>query len=209
MGCFVVEQRTKDGMFNATALLKQWNEVNRHQKQMVHYTTNSSTSEFVKALMGEEKLKERKSVLLQTRGKNGGTWMHPLLFLDFAMWLNPAFKVKVLKFVSDQMIAYRNEAGDAYKELSEAVSKIVAPDFMRLAIQNVARGLNYIIFGSHKQAMRNEHGDEKKMKELFEFERQVAMLINDGFLQSYGQTMNYLRAKYVQRHTPKVFNTHK
>lgn len=26
MGQFKVEQRTKDGMFNATALLKQWNE---------------------------------------------------------------------------------------------------------------------------------------------------------------------------------------
>lgn len=24
---YIVEQRTKDGMFNATALLKQWNEV--------------------------------------------------------------------------------------------------------------------------------------------------------------------------------------
>lgn len=27
MGCFSVEQRTKDGFFNATALLKQWNEI--------------------------------------------------------------------------------------------------------------------------------------------------------------------------------------
>lgn len=44
--------------------------------------------------------------------------MHPLMFIDFAMWLNPAFKVKVLKFVSDQMLSYRNEVGEAYKQLA-------------------------------------------------------------------------------------------
>lgn len=36
--------------------------------------------------------------------------MHPLLFIDFAMWLNPAFKVKVLKFVYDELIKFRNLA---------------------------------------------------------------------------------------------------
>lgn len=212
MGCFAVEQRTKDCMFNATALLKQWNTTSGEKKEITKFFENDNTKEFILALMEAENLHTQKNAYVKSRARadrGGGTWMHPILFVKFAMWLNPRFEVQVIKFVSDQMIAYRNEAGDAYKELSEAVSKIVAPDFMRLAIQNVARGLNYIIFGSHKQAMRNEHGDEKKMKELFEFERQVAMLINDGFLQSYGQTMNYLRAKYVQRHTPKVFNTHK
>ncbi|MBC7407182.1 MAG: KilA-N domain-containing protein [Arcicella sp.] len=33
------------------------------------------------------------------KGVNAGTWMHPILFIDFAMWINPKFKVKVLKFV--------------------------------------------------------------------------------------------------------------
>ena len=41
-------------------------------------------------------------VYLKTRGKyNGGTWMHPMLFIDFAMWINPSFKYDVLKFVYD------------------------------------------------------------------------------------------------------------
>ncbi len=30
MGSFDVKQRTKDSMFNATALLEQWNTVNSH-----------------------------------------------------------------------------------------------------------------------------------------------------------------------------------
>lgn len=101
MGDFDVLQRTSDGMFNATALLKQWNNYSGQKKQMIHYTENASTNEFVNALISEENLKERNSVVMQTRGKTGGTWMHPLLFIDFAMWLNPAFKVKLLRFVYD------------------------------------------------------------------------------------------------------------
>ena len=106
MSDFDVLQRTSDGMFNATVLLNQWNKHSGLQKQMVHYTDNLTTNEFINALLSEENLKERNSVLIQTRGKTGGTWMHPLLFIDFAMWLNPSFKVKVLKFVYDELIKY-------------------------------------------------------------------------------------------------------
>ena len=34
MGDFKVEQRTKDGYFNATTLLKQWNEANEKKKEI-------------------------------------------------------------------------------------------------------------------------------------------------------------------------------
>ena len=76
-----------------------------------------------------------KSIVVVTRGKNGGTWMTPLMFLDFAMWLNPAFKVKVLKFVQDEMIKFRNEAGDNHKEMASAIQKIVSKDFMPVAMK--------------------------------------------------------------------------
>lgn len=72
MGTFNVIQRTKDGMFNATELLKQWNKNNGQQKQMVHYTDNASTKEFINALLIEESLKERNSVVMQPR--RGKQW---------------------------------------------------------------------------------------------------------------------------------------
>lgn len=37
MGEFKVAQRTKDGMFNATALLKQWNEKSISERKMANY----------------------------------------------------------------------------------------------------------------------------------------------------------------------------
>lgn len=35
------------------------------------------------------------------------------------MWINPKFEVKVIKFAFDELIKYRNDAGDNYKLLTE------------------------------------------------------------------------------------------
>ncbi len=203
---FIVEQRTKDGMFNATHLLKQWNESTGQQKTIAHYMENSATQEFVKALMDEESFTCRNSAYVVSKARTdrgGGTWMHPLMFIDFAMWLNAAFKVKVLKFVSDQMLAYRNEAGEAYKVLSSAVGKIVTANNMKQQMPLIAKAINWVVFGNHQKEIRNDYGEEQKQRELFEMERQIAMLINDGFLRSKDEVINYLRRKFSEKYIPQ------
>lgn len=205
MGEFQVAQRTKDGMFNATALLNQWNNASGQQKQMVHYFGNNSTKEFVDTLIAKENLKERNSVYLKSRGKNGGTWMHPFLFIDFAMWLNPSFKYEVLKFVYDQMIKYRNEAGDAYRDLSASVYKIVDTSRMSMLMSQISKGINFVVFGEHRPAIRNDKGTEEDQRKLYEMERKVSSLINEGFLKSYDEVMDYLRRRYRERNMPVVF----
>ncbi len=196
---FKVEQRTKDGYFNLTGLLNSWNSETGAKKELKDYFGNKATQEFIKALAEEENLKGEKSPYLASRGKNGGTWGHPLLFIDFAMWLNPAFKVKVLKFVSDQMLSYRNEAGEAYKMLASAVSQIVPRNSIREYMETIAKGLNWIIVGRHDKMVRNEYGTEEKQKEYFLLEKQVAMLINDGFLKTGDEVVNYLRTKFQKK----------
>lgn len=208
MGCFSVEQRTKDGMFNATALLKQWNESAGEKKEIKKFFENQNTKEFISALIEEENLNGEKSAYLTSRGKyNGGTWMHPILFVKFAMWLNPRFEVKVIKFIYDQMIAYRNEAGDAYRELSMAVAKIVAPNFMQSAMKQLAQAINYCVFNEHATAIRNKHGEESKMRQLFELERKVASLIDEGFINKFDNVIEYLRNQWRRTNTPKVFQS--
>ena len=197
---FTVEQRTKDGYFNLTGLLNIWNSEMGSKKELKDYLGNKATQEFIKALAEEENLNGEKSPYLASRGKNGGTWGHPLLFIDFAMWLNPTFKVKVLKFVSDQMLSYRNEAGEAYKALASAVGKIVPKNCMRKYMETIAKGINYIIVGKHEHLVRNEYGTEEKQKEYFELEKQVAMLINDGFLKTGDEVVNYLRKKFTKKY---------
>lgn len=201
MGDFDVSQRTKDGMFNATALLKQWNAQDGvAQRKLDNYFASTKTTEFINTIIEREKLNTPKMVYLKTRGSNGGTWMHPLLFIDFAMWINPSFKYDVLKFVYDQMIKYRNDSGDAYKLLSSAVGSIVPKNDMRKYMQTIAKGINYIIVGRHEHMVRNECGTEEIQKEYFELEKQVAMLINDGFLKTGEEVVIYLRKKFIKKY---------
>lgn len=210
MGNFHVEQRTKDGMFNATDLLKQWNASSGQQKDIAHYFENSSTEEFVNALISEENFTSRNSVYVKSKARmdrGGGTWMHPIMFIDFAMWLNPAFKVKVIKFVYDQMLKYRNDAGDAYKELSSSINSIVPNTFMPQAMRKIGEALNYVVFNEHEPMLRNKKGSEDSMRELFELEHRLAENINDGLITSYDQVITFLRKRYSNKYYPKVFNT--
>ena len=214
MGKFNVIQRTKDGMFNSTDLLRQWNEhviLNRDnsphlkQKDLKEFLSNKGTREFIDALMEEENLHASKLVYETTRGRHyGGTWMHPILFVKFAMWLNPRFEVQVIKFVYDQMIHFRNEAGDAYRELSSAIAKIVSKSFMPQAMRKVGEALNWIIFDQHERMIRNKQGEESKQRDLWMLEKKVADLINEGFILDYDRLITYLRKVWHNRNTPKV-----
>jgi len=202
MGDFYVYQRTSDGMFNATELISQWNKYSGQQKQMVHYTDNNSTDEFIEALLSEENLKERNSVLIKTRGKHGGTWMHPLLFIDFAMWLNPSFKIKVLKFVYDQLIQYRIEAGDTYREMTTQIARISKKSDVPVNIASIASALNHIVYGRHERDLRNKEAEEQSMRELLKLQIKVTELIREGFIKTYDQLINYLRKLWTDKYQP-------
>lgn len=198
---FVVEQRTKDAFFNATSLLKQWNEqTGVTQRHLDKYFASSKTVEFIQTIMKRENLNTPKMVYLKSRGRNGGTYMHPILFIDFCMWINPSFKYDVLRFVYDKMLTYRNEAGDAYRELASAMNKICAPHQMKRYMPILGKGINYIVTNKHDKQLRNEYGTEEKQKEYFELEKQVAMLINEGFLKTPEDVVNYLRRKFQQKY---------
>lgn len=210
MGEFSVKQRTKDGFFNATELLKQWNRVSGMKKEVTKFLDLGSTSELVKIIMEREDLHTQDSTYVKSRasrGDNAGTWMHPVLFIDFAMWINPSFKYDVIKFVYDDMIRYRNLAGDSYKELASAISKIVPKTFIPKAMQKVGEALNWIVFDSHEPLLRNKHGNESKQRELWQLEKKVADLINEGFILDYDILISYLRKQYQKRNLPNVFQS--
>ena len=206
MGEFEVNQRTSDGMFNATALLKQWNENSDSDKRMNDFLDSKSTKEFVEALKSnaEKTALTENQVVIKSKGIFGGTWMHPYLFIDFAMWLNPTFKVQVLKFVYDELIKYRNEAGDAYHEMCSSIAGIVdKKESASVAITKVAKALNYIVYNAHEAEIRNKQAEESKVKELAELERDITKLINRGFIKTYDQLIKYLRQLWSEKYAPK------
>ena len=210
---FSVVQRTSDGYFDGSELLRQWNNVEGNpRRRMSEFIDSPKVKEFLKALADDESHRSKTDIgenqlLIKVKGKNtkeGKTpdkvWMNPLLFIKFAMWINPTFEVKVLRFVYDEMIRYRNDAGDAYKELSSAVMKIVPKDFMPKAMQKVGEALNWVIFNNHEKMLRN------KQRELWQLEKKVADLINEGFITNFDNLISYLRNQYQKRNYPQVFN---
>lgn len=173
---------------------------------MDDFFANKNVKEFLDALIEEENLTCRNSVYVTSKGRyQGGTWMHPILFIKFAMWLNPRFEVQVIKFVYDQMLKYRNDAGDAYKELSSAINSIVPNTFMPQAMRKIGEALNYVVFNEHEQMLRNKKGSEESMRELFELERRLAENINDGLINNFEQAITFLRKRYANKYYPKVF----
>ena len=103
------------------------------------------------------------------------------------------------------VIRYRNDAGDAYKELGSAVQKIVPKEFMPKAMQKVGEALNWVVFNSHEKMLRNKQGDESKQRELWQLEKKVADLINEGFITNFDNLISYLRKQYSKRNYPAVF----
>ena len=61
-----------------------------------------TTEEFIETIILKENLKDRNSVVNIIRGKYGGTWMHPYLFVKFAMWLDPNFMLMGIKLYDDR-----------------------------------------------------------------------------------------------------------
>lgn len=218
IGDFELPQRTIDGYFNASRLVSQWNNVEGNPKRDISkYLSQGPTKELIRTIVEKEgfsfptdsgKLDNQIVKTITYRKASVGRarkdyFLHPVLFIDFAMWISPFFKYDVIKFAYDQMIAYRNEAGDAYKALGAAVSKIVDNGFLRIAISNISKAVNWVVFNRHEKMIRNKFGEEGKMKELFSLEHKLADLIEDGFITSYEQLISYLRKKWIERWQPK------
>lgn len=203
MGEFNVTQRTKDGFFNATSLLKQWNEKTGMKKEVTKFLDLESTTELVKVIMCRENLHTQDSTYVKSRasrGDNAGTWMHPVLFIDFAMWINPTFKYDVIKFVYDEMIKFRNLSGDAYPTMCKAVKSILPEDIFREKVKDLARSLNIIVYGKHESEMRNKFADESKLRELYELEMNIAQWIEIGMVKNYQQLKSALTNLYYKKY---------
>ncbi len=186
--------------------MKQWNEFSGMSKKLDHFFDNKATDEFISVIQTRENLHTRNSVYVKSRaswGINAGTWMHPFLFIDFAMWLNPEFKYEVIKFVYDELIKYRNEAGDAYREMAASIRTIVPKKELPVKISHVAKAINHIVCNSHETEIRNKLADESKVKELAQIEKDVAMLINGKFIKSFDSLINHFQELWREKYVPK------
>ena len=158
-----IHQRTSDSYFNATDMLAYYNKVNNSSKRFADFWENQNTKLFLDALTTEFYNVDNSAHLdlyTTTRGKGGSTWMHPYLFVKFCFWLSPSFEVKVIKWVYDNLIDFRIDAGDYYKDMSKAIldtySKWYGKNPDPLVFIKEANYLNLLVYGVSKGRLRNE-----------------------------------------------------
>ena len=221
VGNFELPQRTIDGYFNASRLVSQWNSIEGNPKRDISkYLAQNPTKELINTIAQKEGLSFSTDVgkidnqivkVTNYRKSNIGRsrkdyFLHPILFIDFAMWISPFFKYDVIKFAYDQMIEYRKEAGDAYNDLSAATQKLVGKNCMRHLMPKVANAINFVVFNCNEKMIRNKVGEESKMKELFYLEHKLADLINEGFINTYKELIKYLRDRWIEKFQPKALS---
>lgn len=119
-----IRQKSKSEFLSVTDLVKAGNKfrimAGKAAFNLDQYFKNSSTVEFIEEL----ERRNREPVKVSIKGRNGQTWVHPFLFLDVALHIDPALKVEVYSWLMDHLLAYRNDSGDSYKKMAGALYAI-------------------------------------------------------------------------------------
>jgi len=117
----VISQNSKNGFFSGTELEASGNRYRILNKKkpirLQEFLRMDSTIKFVNELESQLGVKVKTS----KRGKNGGVWLHPYLFIDFALYIDPKLKIEVYKWLYDELLKYRNSSGDSYKKMTGAL----------------------------------------------------------------------------------------
>jgi hypothetical protein len=127
-----IRQNHKTKMFNANDLHKLANEHRAVEglkpKQLAQYFLLDSTSDLIREICLTEviRLDDAKK---SARGKDGGTWIHPILFVDLAMWYSPKLKVRIINWVIDGLMELRDESGESFKRMNKTLTNIFPNEF--------------------------------------------------------------------------------
>lgn len=116
----IISQKSKSGFFSATELERAGNKFRAMNNlpliRLNTYFSNSANKEFMTELE-----KKYGKVKTDGRGKGNHIWVHPLLFLDIALWIDPKMKIEVYEWLMDNLLKFRNESGDSYKKMCGAL----------------------------------------------------------------------------------------
>jgi hypothetical protein len=122
----------------------------------------------------------------------GSTWMHPYLYVKFAMWLSPELEVKIIKWVYDNLIEYRSLAGDYYNEMCKTISERYEEYFGKKADPLIyvreAHFLNQLVFKNPNGNQRNK-ATEIQLELMNKLQLANIKLINQGIDKSTRQRM--------------------
>ena len=122
-----IKQKHKSEMLSAKDLIDAGNEYRvkelgkRNFVTMNDYLKTQSAKDFLET-MEEEFGSDTKLYI-----KNKEHWVHPYVFMDIALWINPKLKVKVYKWLHDSLLKNRDVSGNSYNKMTGIVFKHFKP----------------------------------------------------------------------------------
>lgn len=111
-----IRQKSKSEFFCATDLVAAGNKWRVENGMPIfrfnQWRNSSQTKDFINELESQFG-----KVIISGSGRGNPTWLHPFLFIDLALAINPKLKVEVYKWLYDCLLKYRNDSGDSYKKM--------------------------------------------------------------------------------------------
>jgi hypothetical protein len=118
-GC-EISQQSKTDFFSATELVKAGNKYRiLNGMPQFDYSAFIKTKGFLEFKLELEK--KYGQVLISGRGRGSSSWVHPLIFIEIALAIDPKLKIEVYEWLFDNLIKFRNDSGDSYKEMAAAI----------------------------------------------------------------------------------------
>lgn len=113
-----IRQNHKTLMFSANDMARLF-----PHKNFADWVNAKGTKEFCETIKIRESIEDNQVIFKsgKKRGEDSGTWVHPLLAVDLAMWLDKNFKYDVLVWVQDHLCQSRDNAGESYKKMTDAI----------------------------------------------------------------------------------------
>ena len=133
-------------------------------------------------------LKNLKVYKVTGRGDNKQVMAHPYIWMTIAMELNYVIYGKVVKWLTDSLIFDRIDAGDKFKPMNAAISKLLyKPDY-----PTYAREINMRVFGHHLNGMRNK-ARAKQLRLISDIENTVTKAIQHGWVKTEQDILKLIR----------------
>lgn len=219
IGNLELTQRTADGMWNATDMVRQWNKQTGQDKRLQHFLELESTKELISYLSQKAEYQEYskspnfgelepienqsipKTVITAHRGKYGGTYMCSLLMWKFAAYLSVGLEYDILSNYDKEHIELRNVIADSYRDWSSKLAKLGATtpdDYARMQ-----KCMNYAVFGTHRDGIRDTATTDQ-LRTMRKLEDQIISMIDFGYLNNLEDVRKYLQ-KIWQKNYPKPF----
>jgi len=122
------------------------------------------------------------------RGANRNVVCDPYIWTLLAMELNPMLYAKVIIWLTDSLIFDRMDAGDKFKPMNGAISRLLPkPDY-----PSYAREINMRVFGEHITGMRNL-ASAKELRLISEIENTVTKAIEHEWVKTEEDILKLIR----------------